>query len=130
MKYIDFSVQAVILLLMVAGFVHDPKAWSMSILIAQMVLGPWQYISSLISVIAKAPFMKQKRRHLIISTIYLLMIYAATQKPYQGVIPSDWVFPAMTIPAWSLALYYFRITCRWTFSKTKSGGNFLPHLSF
>lgn len=131
MKYIDFTLQTIILLLTAAGFVYDPKAWVMCILYAQIVLGPWQYFSSLISVITRAPFFKQKRIHLIVSTIYLLLLYLGTLKNVHGIsFPDEAIFPAFTIPAWILALYYFAITCRWTFSKTKSGGNFLPHLSF
>lgn len=131
MKYIDFSVQTVILLLTAAGFVYDPKAWFMCVLYAQMLLGPWQYLSSLISVITKAPFFRQKRIHLIISTVYLLLLYLVTLKNIHGInFPEAARFPALTIPAWTLALYYFRITCHWTFSKTNRGDNFLRHLSF
>lgn len=133
MKYIDFSVQAIILLLTLGGFgfATGPGNYLVILLSAQLVLGPWQYISSLISVVTNAPFARQKRAHLILSTIYLLMLYFCSLKDFHGVtFPPEIVMPALTIPAWCLGLYYFRITWLWTFSKINHGGKFLPHLSF
>jgi hypothetical protein len=34
------------------------------------------------------------------------------------------------IPAWILALYYYRTTCHWALQKRTGGGKFLPHINF
>lgn len=102
-----------------------------AVLVAQLVLGPWQYLGSLISVVVKAPSAKQKRIHLIVSTIYLLMLYLGTLKHFHGIsFPGEVIALTLTVPAWALGIYYYIITWRWTFPKIKRRGSFLPHLSF
>lgn len=132
MKYVDFAIQTSILLLTILLVVsYGEHDWLLAVLYAQMVLGPWQYISSLISVITKAPFFKQKRIHLIVSTVYLLLLYLGTLENFHGInFPGELILPVLTIPAWTLGLYYFSITWRWTFLSTKKRSSFLPHLNF
>jgi len=133
MRYVDFAIQTSILLLTISllAVSYGEHDWLLAVLYAQMALGPWQYISSLISVLARAPFFKQKRIHLIVSTVYLLLLYLGAQENLHGInFPGEFILPALTIPAWILGLYYFSITWRWTFLTTKRRSSFLPHLNF
>jgi len=128
MKYIDFGIQtlifgfAVVLLITSLG----ESGWLLSILYAQLLMGPWQFFSSLISVVARAEFHEAKRIHLVISIVYLVLLWGVINV---GSTSEQWVRVFWTVPAWTLAIYYYFITCQWTF-QTKPRGSFLRHLNF
>jgi hypothetical protein len=133
MKYLDFTVQTAILLLtiLLLAVSYGELDWPIGILVAQLALGSCQYLSSVISVLVDAPFLKQKKIHLVVSTVYLLLLYVGAQERFHGInFPAEVILPALTIPAWILGIYYYIITWRWTFPKTKRRGSFLPNLSF
>jgi hypothetical protein len=133
MKYLDFTLQTTILLLtiLLVAVSYGELDLPIGILVAQLALGSCQYLSSLISVLVDAPFLKQKKIHLVVSTIYLLLLYVGAQEHFHGIsFPAEVILPALTIPAWTLGIYYYIITWRWAFPKIKRRGRFLPHLSF
>jgi hypothetical protein len=129
MKYLDFGIQtlifgfAFVLLITALG----ESGWLLSILYAQLLMGPWQFFSSLISVAARAEFHQAKRIHLIISIVYLLILWGGVNA--ERSLSEQWVSIFLTVPPWILAIYYYSITCQWTF-QTKSRGSFLRHLNF
>jgi hypothetical protein len=102
----------------------------MSLLFVQLYLGCWQFTSSAISVIARAPHFKAKRTHLIVSSIYLLSLFILGSFIDDLNIRSSFFAIYMTVPAWILGIYYYVITWRWTLPKKTGGGKFLPHINF
>jgi hypothetical protein len=133
MKYLDVATQTIIFAtgIIILFFSWGDADWPMDILLAQLMLGPWQMISSIVSVIGKTPFYRKKRIHLLLAAIYLIVLYAYIALD-SGIIPhSETVSRLMFIvPAWALATFYYALTWKWVFLRKKSVGNFLPHLSF
>jgi hypothetical protein len=133
MRYVDLTIQTLIMLFALGFLIYTygEGDWPMSILIAQMILGPWQMTSSFVSIIAKADLWKSKRIHFLISCCYLLFIYACVNVTIPELKPSGIIFGLLlTIPAWSLALFYYVITWSTVFPRKKNRGSFLPNLSF
>ena len=131
MKYIDFIIQSLIMLgalvFGVVGAVTSPDVFAM-ILMIQFYLGCWQFTSSVISLITRAAHFKAKSIYITMVVIYLLSLYATLNNGFDishFIIKLYW-----TIPAWSLAIYYYVITWQWVFPKTTGGGKFLPHINF
>ena len=132
MKYLDFTIQSLIMLgglIFVTGTIFSKSELFIAILIIQLYLGPWQFASSLVSVIARAPGFHEKLIHLMASVFYLLSLLATLNSGYAGA-PHLAVKLYCTVPAWALAIYYYVITWQWTFPKRTSGGKFLPHINF
>lgn len=129
MKYIDFGIQTLIMGFAVVLLITDfgESGWPLSILYAQLLMGPWQFFSSLISVVAPAEFYKAKQIHLIISSVYLLILWGGSNAELS--MSASWVSVFLTVPAWILAIYYYSITCQSVF-QTKPRGSFLRHLNF
>jgi hypothetical protein len=131
MRYIDFVFQT---LLIIAGAVmlvatYYDLNWPVIILWIQLILGPWQVMSSLISIITESFFNKEKRLHLILSACYLLGLYISfnTTLPFfSGTV----LTVLLTVPAWILAIYYYIITWKYTFPRKRKRGSFLPNLGF
>ncbi len=129
MKYLDVIVQTLIILLglvvVIMSFVLQESDWMFSILYAQLLLGPWQMLSSIVSVIVKAPLYKAKQYHLILSSIYLvvLMIIGIS-------LPMLASIAFLLILPWALAIYYYVLSWKTIFPSTKRNGSFLPNLSF
>lgn len=133
MKYLDFGVQSITFILAIFYLAdsYGDHDWLMVVLTAQLALGLWQYLSSLISALVYVPFRKQKRTHLVISTLYVLLLCIGKQEDLHGISFSrEFGVLAFTVPAWMLGIYYYIITCRWTFLQTKRQSSFLPHQSF
>src|SRR5688572_13772653 len=79
MKYLDFTIQSLIMvggLIFAAGAILSKSDVFIAILMIQLYLGLWQFASSLISVIARAPHFRAKLIHLIVSVFYLLSLLA------------------------------------------------------
>ena len=131
MKYLDFTIQSLIMLVAfavaLACITTKPEVFIM-MLTVQFYLGCWQITSSVISLIARAPHFRTKSIYLTIVVIYLLSFF--------GIFNSGFDIPHLaaklycTVPAWALAIYYYVITWQWTFPKRTSGGKFLPHINF
>jgi hypothetical protein len=131
MKYLDLAIQTIIfifgiVMLLVSWGEAD---WPFAILYAQALLGPWQMISSIVSVIAKAPLYKKKKLHLLLAAIYLMVLYVCGNMSFVS-ISGRFFSLLLTVPAWALAIFYFILTWKWVFPRIRKGGNFLPNLSF
>jgi hypothetical protein len=133
MKYLDFTIQSIIIvmgLVLLIAF-HDAKDLPIAVLAIQLFLGPWQFASSVISVVSRSEYFKIKRTHLIVSSIYLITLVII---PQIGIESTDFLTTLfkiyLTAPAWALATYYYIITWHWALQKGSGGGKFLPHINF
>ena len=130
MRYIDFIIQTLAMLIGLSVFgysIYDPRSLGL-IFFVQMFLGPWQLMSSLVSVITKTPCWKLKVIHLLISIIYLLSIYLLVKSDIWHVDSSNELL--LIIPAWLLAAFCYMSVWKEIFYKRKRKGSFLPNLSF
>jgi hypothetical protein len=134
MRYLDLVIQSLIFIFGITALIwfSGDSAWPVNaLLIAQLILGPWQMLSSFASAILRAGFHKAKRLHLIVSTIYLITLYVFFNwSPpifnHNDVIPKI----LLTVPAWSLAFFYYIVTWKWVLTHKRKRGSFLPNLSF
>lgn len=134
MKYLDLIIQTLIFIFGITVLIwfSDEAAWPVNaLLIVQMVLGPWQMLSSFASVVLQAGFHKVKRIHLGVSIIYLAVLYVYFYKSppffnHAGIVAKL----LLTVPAWTLAFFYYIVTWKWVLRGRKKRGSFLPHLSF
>ena len=130
MKYLDYGTQTIIFTFGIVSLLISWAQLSPGILYAQLLLGVWQMISSIVSVITKAPLYRKKRLHLLLAAFYLMALYAYGQIS-PGMPHAQFFFGFIfTVPAWALAIFYYIITCQWVFARKKKRGNFLPNLSF
>jgi hypothetical protein len=118
MKYIDFSVQSILLVAALVVFITNiGGSDAVRVLLwMQLLVGPWQLLSSLIAVAI----------HLIISALYLTVLFML---PFQRFTTSTTLIILMA-PAWTLAIYYYMLTSLATFQKRARQSSFLPHTSF
>jgi hypothetical protein len=134
MRYIDFTVQSLLILLGLGTliFTWEDSAWPRDVLIVQLLLGPWQVLSSVIGVTLRSAAYKQKTRHLIASAIYIAVWIMAGR--IGGMNNYVWnnavIMSFLIIPPWILVFYCYRITWRITFPGYKRNGNFLSHINF
>lgn len=131
MKYLDLVIQTIIFVIgivILLGTWEDVN-WPYGILYAQMMLGPWQMVSSIVSVLTKAPLYRKKRLHLLLAIIYLFALYVCGNADTETLAHRFYGF-MLTVPAWALASFYYILTYRWVFPRIRKGGNFLPNLSF
>lgn len=131
MKYLDLAIQTILFVFgIVMLFVSWGEAdWPFAILYAQALLGPWQMISAIVSVIAKTPLHRKKRLHLLLAAIYLMVLYICGNLSVVS-ISGRFFSMLLTVPAWGLAIFYYLLTWQWVFPRIRKGGNFLPNLSF
>ncbi len=128
MKFIDFLIQTTLiaLTLVFLALTFRENGWASGLLGMQLLVGAYQVLSSITSVILKTPQYKLKGVHLGISFLYLIVLFAIGDlNPGREI--TLFLFIA---PAWLLAIYYYALTCLSLFRRPKSGGRFLPHLSF
>ena len=128
----DVIVQTLIVMLGVGVIIwsyRDPDMPKL-LLLVQMLLGPWQMLSCLLSIITRRPLLKLKAIHFVSSLLYLLVLYA---------IIADWILPDLRekqihllaiIPAWLLGAFYYTLTWKWVLTPRKKSSSFLPNLSF
>jgi hypothetical protein len=118
---------------MVSGL-HDSSLFIL--LYAQMLLGPWQMLSGLISILIKSTGYRQKRIHFVVSIIYLAVLGLGIWSGEQGYLPLNrnlletLAMLGLTIPAWILGTYYYVLTWRTVFPGYKKTSSFLPHINF
>jgi predicted membrane channel-forming protein YqfA (hemolysin III family) len=128
MKYIDFSAQTILfvatIVILIATF--GQSDWPMTILVMQLLIGPWQILSALVLIVAKTRFKKPRVLYLLTSAVYLAAL------PVIATLKMDRVFMSLLFmgPAWSLAIFYYALTYVTLFKKPSRNGSFLPHLSF
>jgi len=134
MRYIDFTIQTLIMLfgIFILTASWGEPGWPSPIVVAQMFLGPWQVLSSVVGVAARSAAHKAKRIHLIASGLYfLVMVFANGMASTLNYEWSDTVIMSyLIIPPWILALYYYSITWRIAFPSHKKNSSFLPHINF
>lgn len=127
-KYIDFSVQTlmfVAVLAIVIGQIGGTDA-ILLVLWMQLLVGPWQVVSALISVGLRRRMYKVKAVHLVLSGIYLTGLCIS---PVWQLSQSATLIILMA-PAWTLAVFYYVITILATFQGPTRQSSFLPHTSF
>lgn len=128
MKYIDLIIQTLIIaagLFWILSTSHSDSIFM--ILIIQMFLGPWQYLSSLVSSIARGRYRKAKGVHLILSTLYLLMLFAS---PLELSDSTQLIVGFLIIPSWMLGIYYYVLSWKCVIRQANKQSKFLPHTSF
>ena len=126
-KYIDFTVQSLIMgisLVLILVSIRETD-WMLNVLVAQLALGLWQFVSSCTSVSLQSSHWKLKRIHMFSSILYLLLLWGS----FQADVSYNFVKYFITIPAWSLAIFYYSITWSVTCQKQRRS-SFLPHLNF
>jgi hypothetical protein len=123
---IDFVVQGLVLVpvfvlfffKLFTGHVDDlDKTFAYTI----MIIGPWQFISSVITFFAKAPYYSFRKVHFAISTLYvsvvsILMIASRFMQIHE--VSEDMIYAVVGIPV-SLCMLYYYITLK-TFSLSRS----------
>ena len=127
MKYIDFFAQSLMfiaVLIIIASKIGENPAPSM--LSIQLIVGTWQLLSSLISVGFRTSLHELKIIHLVISGIYISILLII---PFPELSRTVSLIILM-VPAWTLAVYYYAITCFATFQHEGRQSSFLPHTSF
>lgn len=134
MKYVDFAFQTIILLLVLlsfmAGLAEDGTlgAGGLASMYAAMLIGPWQLVSSALSLFAKAPYAKLKRIHLVLSFAY----FAAMALLLGFLLPwtPEWLKNTILfVPPVILSLYYYFLTWIWVF-QSQARSKFLPHINY
>lgn len=127
MKYADFVAQSLmvvaVVIIIVANAGENPVP---SMLSMQLVVGAWQLLSSLISVGLRMKLHELKTLHLVLSGIYVSILLIV---PFPE-LPRTVSLIILMVPAWTLAVYYYAITCFVAFQKNYRQSSFLPHTSF
>lgn len=127
MRYVDFFVQSlmfVAVLVITVASINDNVA--RSLVSMQLIVGSWQFVSSLTSVVLKFRLYKLKIMHLVLCGIYLSILFIV---PFPELsIPTSLII--LMVPAWALAVCYYAITCLATFQHHGRQSSFLPHTSF
>lgn len=134
MRYIDFIVQTVFILLAllcVIFFLIVPSSVTI-ILIIQLLLGVWQLIGCSLSIIKKSNGYEAKKKYVLIASVYMATIFLSFSVYNENYL--SWLNVAypiwIVLPAWALAFYYYFITYKITFISRRNTNRFLPHLSF
>jgi len=129
MKYIDASIQTMSLLVAVGSL--TASIWyresMLFFLVNQFFMGVWQVLACVISLLVHRDRNDSRRLHITLSGIYLLSLFMLGGLHID--FPKWLVITYLTAPAWTLAIYYYAITLRGVFPRTKQS-NFLPHLGF
>ena len=135
MKKLDFIAQSLIIGLALGftlyGLVQDGEFYWLVPIYAQLFLGPWQFISSLVNFISTWNQPASIYKNLVNIHLYLSVLYLGVTvglRVSTGFEPSPaWI---MIIP-WLLGLYYYAIAYLKMKGHNKYGhrkGHFLPHL--
>jgi hypothetical protein len=128
MKRLDFFVQTILILLGLFLFFFSINDGGALILLAQLLLGPWQLISACCYIRFRTVLQKERVLHLTISCLYLALLFTAFRESFYFTKTFDMLI--IIIPSWILAICYYIITWRITFPNTKNRSSFLPHLNF
>lgn len=133
-RYIDFTLQTLLFMaalatLITAAFAPDTLV---VVMIVQFFIGVWQVLSCVFSMIAYSNQNNNRRNHILIAALYVLslFVFPALVNHDLSIFPEWVIIVYATVPAWSLALYYYWITITGTFPNRIKRGNFLPNISF
>lgn len=127
MKYVDFVVQSGLMLLALVALGYGLVAESspMAVIVPQFYIGIWQMVSALLCLLTRSAGMDLRRLHVGLAIAYLATL-TITSNIDNEVFSAVW----LTVPAWSLAIFYYRITWRRIWPARQHGGSFLPHINF
>lgn len=126
MKHIIIFMQTVIFL-----FALSIPVWCRNfdclavLLLTQIVMATIQLVASVFSLLTKAG-RHSVRSYLLGVGLYiavLLLIFSIND------VPEHWKTILLTVPAWSLAIYYYYISWK-TVTVRKPQSRFLPHINF
>jgi hypothetical protein len=120
--FIDLLVQTILLgaILVMSGkllFEEGWGAWGGMIffaMIGAMFLGPWQMLSSIITTAARAPHFKLRAIHLVVSTLYIIIVLATdgfngmNGDPFNSTLNPVFLIGTPAL----LAVFYYYITIR------------------
>lgn len=133
-RYIDYTLQTLLFLaaiatLVTAAFAPDTIA---VIMIVQFFMGIWQVLSCVFSLILYPNQNNSRRNHIVMAALYVLslFVFPALLNHDLSIFPEWLIIVYATVPAWSLALYYYWITFTHTFPNRIKRGSFLPNISF
>jgi hypothetical protein len=133
MKYIDFGIQtlllAIFLVYSILGLIDEGtfNAIIFAAFYIGMFLGPWQMLSSFLSIIFKSEYHSFKLIHFFSALIYIVLLSFSTQLRSEE--PSVLVSVLLSLPAVALAVFYYSLTWRWVF-RTQTRSSFLPNTNF
>ena len=126
-RFTDLAIQAILIGWAIFTVVINPFHPDMGvILVIQLLLGTYQMISSLLSIgFSKPSAPRRKVIHFAVSTGYLISLMLVSELEFSSVLWSLY----LTLPAWSLAIYYFWVSI---FPTARQGrrSRFLPNLGF
>jgi hypothetical protein len=120
MKYLDWSVQTLMILVAVMMVLLSHLPWARAVL---MGLGAWQLLGCGVSLFVKSPFATIRRMYLFLAVPAAI---ALTATDLTG--PDDLHRIGLAIAAMAIVFYYL-ITIATAF-RTSRKGKFLPHINF
>jgi hypothetical protein len=132
MKTLDFIIQSTLLgltacIAVIGLFNHELFIFC---LIGQFLIGVWQYGGAFIAALFNSA--KYRKTYFKLSSLYLLslvlLVFLQTQFTFK--VPPSLFVVYLIIPAWCLAVYYYRLTWRTVFIDQKNQSGFLPHTNF
>ena len=135
MKKFDFIVQTLIvlvaLILILTGVIAQREVPLFQLMCLQLLIGPWQYISSLITWIKNlghppSLYKKLIAVHLAVASLYLLITILIT-----GYLGDGFYQVWMIVIPWLLALFYYTLSflsVRRHHKYDSHKGSFLPHI--
>jgi hypothetical protein len=133
MKTLDFVIQSTLiglsaLIALIALFNHE---LFILCLIGQFFIGIWQYGGVLVSALSNSNN-KYRKKYFILSSAYLLSLFGLVflGNHFSHHVPPSLFAIYWIIPAWCLAVYYYRLTWRTMFINHKNQSRFLPHTNF
>jgi hypothetical protein len=132
MRNLDFIVQSTLIgasLLMATIGLFKPEFFFFCF-IGQFLIGIWQYGGALIAALFNSA--KYRKKYFSLSSIYLLSLtaFVLLEKYFSLEVPPSLFVFYLIIPAWCLAVYYYRLTWRTVFIDQKNQSGFLPHTNF
>jgi hypothetical protein len=127
MRKFDFIVQTILmgagaLLISASALDHE---YLVPFMICQFLIGLWQYGGSLIAFFFKSA--AYRKRYIQVSSCYLLSLAIIFALRFPSPIFN---LLYLILPAWILAIYYYKLTWQSAFINGHNESKFLPHTNF
>jgi hypothetical protein len=137
LKNIDFVGQSIIWLGLLGGWLvvlvsgEEIGSFFYLGLIAQLFMGWWQMISSVVFLLLRVEHFKARALHFVSGLICLgaIALAAGVDRELNSVLSTTALLITGVVIPWCLAIFYYSITWRWMFPPRPSG-KFLRHVSF
>jgi hypothetical protein len=111
MRYLDFGVQTLLIIIMFLSYPHDHDGY---IFILAMGMGPWQLLSAILSLWLTPRLRTARQVYLGVSVVYLfIFIPLATGRPIVEAIDHSEIFVVPGI----LAFLYYLLTIESLYNK-------------